>query len=329
MKKIILINFFTVLLIIFFLEIIIRLSNIITLQGYDKNAFYFENDIIFSRPNNSFKVFGVNSRTDSNGFRIPLNNLSYDEDESFTLILGDSVTFGVGVEEKDTFIGILRDSPKNKNLFNSAIFGHNIESFLYILKKNHKKFKKKINRVVIFLCLNDVVPYQGTILENNSKGKENNFKKNMFKNIITLKLNMFLRERSALYVFLKGMITDPIKRHYDYMEALYSNDKNLLEFEKNIIKLTDFMKKNKLSYEYILLPYSHQIRNNCKKELLKPQEMIVSIFKNQNLNLRDYTHDFCKVYNKNDLFLKYDPVHLSKYGHKYVSDLLILDKIFN
>ena len=328
MKKIILINFFAVLLIIFFLEIIIRLLNIVELQGFNKQDFYFENGIIFSKPNNFFKVSGVNSRTDNNGFRIPINNFSYDKDKSFTLILGDSVTFGVGVEEKKTFIGILRDNSKNVNLYNSAIFGHNIESYLYILKKNQKKFKKEINRVVIFLCLNDVIPYQGTIFGNNFKEKENDLKKKIVKNTIALKVNVFLRERSALFVFLKGMITDPIKRHYDYMEALYSNKKNLLEFEKNITEITDFMIKNNLSYEYVLLPYSHQVRNDCKKELLKPQEMIESIFKNQNLNLRDYTHEFCKVYDKNDLFLKYDPVHLSKYGHKYVSDLLILDKVF-
>ena len=39
--------------------------------------------------------------------------------------------------------------------------------------------------------------------------------------------------------------------------------------------------------------------------------------------------NFVKLKIKKDLFIKYDPVHLSRYGHKYIYDLLIRDKIFN
>ena len=61
----------------------------------------------------------------------------------------------------------------------------------------------------------------------------------------------------------------------------------------------------------------------------KPQNEIDKIFSNLKIKLTDYTQNFCLISNKNELFLPYDPVHLSKYGHKYVSDLLIADKIFN
>jgi len=328
-KKIILINFFVVITIIFLLEILIRLLNIVELQGYDKHAFYSENQIIHAKPNSSFKVFGKKSKTDKNGFRIPLNNFSYNNNVRSTLVLGDSVVFGLGVEEKDTFIGILRDNTISNNLYNAAVFGHNIESYLYILKSNFKKFKNEINQVVIFLCLNDIVPFQGTVFEKETKVKENNFEKYIYKNTFALKLNIFLRERSSLFVLLKGIFTSPIERHYNYMSLLYNNENNLEQFETNLSEITDFMIKNNLKFRYILLPYAHQIKGNCKKELLKPQETITQIFKNQNLNLKDYTSEFCKINNKNDLFLKYDPVHLSKYGHKYVSDLLISDNIFN
>ena len=128
MKKVILINFFIILSIILLLEIIIRFSNIVELQGYDKNIFYQENNITLSKPNKTFKDKEKNSRTDEDGFRIPLKNFSYDTNKNFYLILGDSVTYGVGVEEKDSFIGILRE--KKNNLLNTAISGHNLESYL-------------------------------------------------------------------------------------------------------------------------------------------------------------------------------------------------------
>ena len=59
-----LINIFIVFVIILSLEMIIRFLNIVGLQGYEKKAFYFENGIILSKPNNTFKVFGKKSKTD-------------------------------------------------------------------------------------------------------------------------------------------------------------------------------------------------------------------------------------------------------------------------
>ena len=70
MKKIIFIYILFITLIIIFLEIIIRFLNIVGLQGYDKNAFFSENNITFSKPNLNFKVFGKKSKTDEHGFRI-------------------------------------------------------------------------------------------------------------------------------------------------------------------------------------------------------------------------------------------------------------------
>ena len=327
MKKIVIINFFVALGIILTLEVLIRILNIVSLQGYDKQAFYSENGMTFSKSNNTFKVFGIESKTDINGFRIPLKNYLYDNGKNSILILGDSVTYGVGVKEKDSFIGILRNKLVENNLYNTAIFGHNVDSYLYILEKNNKKLENEIAQVVIFLCLNDIVPYQGTIFK--KKNKNNNFQRNIYEYPFAMRINFFLRERSALFVLFKSLFTNPVERHYNYMKVLYDNEKNLIKFKNTISKISNFAKKNNIKYKFVLLPYAHQVINNCEKEFLKPQEIIKETFDKENLLLNDYTYDFCRISNNKDLFLKYDPVHLSKYGHKYVSDLLIRDNIFN
>ena len=329
MKKVILINFFIVISIILLLEIIIRFLNIVGLQGYDKNIFYQENNITFSKPNKTFKVFGKKSRTDGDGFRIPLKNFSYDTNKNFYLILGDSVAYGVGVKEKDSFIGILRE--KKNNLLNTAISGHNLESYLYILEKSNSKFKNKINKVIIFLCLNDASSHQGVIPKeelNKSKNKKNLFE-DYIKNDLILKMNVFLREKSYLFVLIKGLFTNPIKRHYDYMNILYESEENLIKFKKNIKKIHEFSASNNLKLEFVLLPYTYQILKNCDKQFLNPQNEISKIFTSLGLKINNYTNDFCKKSNNKKLFLPYDPVHLSKYGHKYVSKLLIKDKIID
>tara|TARA_B100000963_G_scaffold361409_1_gene396605 strand:- start:3082 stop:4077 length:996 start_codon:yes stop_codon:yes gene_type:complete len=330
-KKIIAINLFIVLIIILLLEFGIRFFNLVGMQGFEKEAFLKENGITFSKPNRSFKVFGKNSKTDQFGFRIPLRDFSYDNSKKFTLILGDSVTFGVGVEEKDTFVGILREKLNKNNLLNTAIFGHNIESYFYILKKNQKKFNDSIDKVIIFICLNDVVPYQGVVskedLNKNKITNENESK--IFQNNIAIQVNLFLRERSAIFVLVKSLFTRPVERHYNIMRDLYNNKKNLLEFKNNLSQIVEYSFDNKLPIEFILLPYAHQINNNCREDLLFPQNELIKIFNGLNLKLYNYTNKFCKMPDKNNLFLKYDPVHLSKHGHMRVSDLLIADKILN
>ena len=84
-----------------------------------------------------------------------------------------------------------------------------MKKYLYILKKNHENFKSNINQVIIFLCLNDIVPYQGTIFEDN-KPIKSNFQKNIIENSLAININIFFREKSALFVFLKGILTNPI-----------------------------------------------------------------------------------------------------------------------
>ena len=151
MKKVIFINFFIVIALIIFLEALTRTFNIVGKQGYDQEAFYSEKNITFSKPNKNFTVYGIETFTDEYGFRVPSQKFSYLKDKNFQLILGDSVTYGVGVREENSFVGLLRVESES-NLLNTAIFGYNLESYLYILKKNTKKFNKKIDKVIIFLC---------------------------------------------------------------------------------------------------------------------------------------------------------------------------------
>ena len=54
MKKVLFFNLIIIISIIFFLEILIRLLNIVELQGYDKDVYYLENDIILNKPNKIF-----------------------------------------------------------------------------------------------------------------------------------------------------------------------------------------------------------------------------------------------------------------------------------
>ena len=325
MKKIILINFFFIIIVIFLLEILVRTTNLAGVQGYDKDLFYSENDITLSKPNKKLKIFGKFSKTDSNGFRIPLENFSYDDNKKSILILGDSVSFGVGMNEKDTFVGLMRKKSK-ENLLNSSISGHNLKSHSYLLKKYHEKFREKINNVVIILCLNDIISFQGVVKKNNEK--KNNFINKNIKNNIAIKINVFFREKSALFVFFKGSLTNPVKRHFRLMNSFYEDNSKLDALAENLSYIQKYATSNNLNIKFVLLPYAYQIQKKCVSDLMRPQKNIKKIFNKLNLKIYDYTENFCKYSGDEKLFLPFDPVHLSKYGHIYVLKLLKSDKIF-
>ena len=60
---------------------------------------------------------------------------------------------------------------------------------------------------------------------------------------------------------------------------------------------------------------------------MKPQLEIRKVFNKLNIKLNDFTIDFCEKSKNIDLFLTYDPVHLSIVGHKFVNRLIIKKKL--
>ena len=331
MKKVIFVNIIIISTLFIFFEILIRSLNLVGLQGIDKGFFFSENDIILNKPNSTIlKVAGKKVKTDEKGFRIPLKGYEFRNNVKSTFILGDSVSFGFGVREQDTFVGILRDQV-NTNLINSSVIGHNLESYIYLLNKHIKKSREKFDKAIIFLCLNDIHLKQGVASEDELK-KNTDYQKDSFfikflKNKTFVKINIFLREKSALFVFLKSIGTNSVKRHYEYMRKAYEDDNLLVKYSEYIKEIKNFSELNNLEINFVLLPYSYQVIKNCEKQYIQPQIKVKRIFQELNLDLYDFTNNFCTDSNGKNFFIGYDPVHLSNAGHKFVSILLIENKI--
>tara|TARA_Y200000002_G_scaffold214876_1_gene177341 strand:- start:323 stop:706 length:384 start_codon:yes stop_codon:yes gene_type:complete len=121
-------------------------------------------------------------------------------------------------------------------------------------------------------------------------------------------------------MFIKGIGTDPSKR---WFLNLYENFKKKdLDGTKNyFISLKNFSTKIQSDFIVILLPYEFQTRN-CSKNILKPQKEISDILLNLNIEFKDLTNVFCNQKNPKKNFYKFDPMHLSKLGHKLVYNTL-------
>ncbi len=271
----------------------------------------------YFKPNSSGVIFDKEVFIDKYGFRIPKKNFEYIGNKNIFLI-GDSATFGNGVLEEDTFAGLLRKNFNNINFYNSSVPGYQIKHHLINLEKI-KRFEN-VEKIIYFFTLNDVLNSANiTGIKKEKKIKEGSF---ILKDIKLIReLNNFLRNKSYFYMYIKGKLTDPSKRWFTSINNFYQ--KNDLEFlNANFKKMENFSKNINAELFIVVLPYEYQTRN-CEKNSLLPQNKLRVIASKNNVKYLDFTDYFCNLIKPEKYFYKFDPMHLSKKGHKLVYNNII------
>jgi len=328
MKKIIIINFLIIIFLIISLELIVKYYKLSDLMGMESEKLISrdQNKLKF-KPNTSGLVFNKIVYTDKNGFRVPNKNYAYKGTNDSIIFFGDSVTFGNGIEETKTFVGLARKYFINYNFHNISLPGYQIKDH----KDNLEMIKKikKINHIIYVFTLNDI-DFNNNVV--NIADKKVN-KDKLVEKLKTINLinyfNFWLRNKSYLYMYIKGISSDPSKRWFEYDYNLYNNDLLLNNFESFIDNLSEETNAQKIKLSILILPYEYQTRKNkCKYENLMPQTKIKKILLDKKINYYDLTDLFCSQKITKKLFYKFDPMHLSERGHNLVFNF-IKNEIFN
>lgn len=317
MKKILIVNFFGVLLLIIFFEIISNFFKLSGLMGIQNGLLYEKNKTNFLNPNKKGIVFDEIVFTDRYGYRVPSINFEYLNKNS-NFILGDSVAFGNGVKEEYTFIGLMRKRFKDQNFINSSVPGYQLKDHVNVIL-NSKEFDN-VNHVLYFFTLNDIYGSSNVKKFNNKKKDEADYDLKKIK--LFNKLNIFLRNKSYLYMFVKGLGTDPSKRWFLNLNKEYENI-DIDQIKKQFSSLDYFSKNINSNLIVILLPYEYQTRT-CSKNVLNPQKKIIEILISSKIDYKDFTNYFCNQKKPKNYFYKFDPMHLSKEGH-----MLVFNKLKN
>lgn len=323
MKKLIVINFLITFLILLLFEFTIRVFNLSNLMGIDSKLMFQRNENHFMTPNSSGLIFDAKVYIDNNGYRVPSKSYKYEGSKN-VLFIGDSVTFGNGVLEEETFVGKLRKDFPKINFINTSVPGHQIRN--YEKKINIFSEFKNVEKVFYIITLNDI--YSSSNISNyynekiSEQKRQENFWVRLRKINIIGKINSSLRDKSYLYMYIKGKFSDPSKRYYKNIDKFYR--------ENSISSLSNFVDllKKRLNVElYIItLPYEYQTRE-CKEQDLVPQDKIKEIMdKKKEIKYFDLSLQFCNTYEPKKNFIKFDPMHLSLYGHNVVYKFL-KDKI--
>ena len=86
--------------------------------------------------------------------------------------------------------------------------------------------------------------------------------------------------------------------------------------------MKNFEKSKNIIIKFVILPYEHQLSNNCDKKFLLPQKKIIKVLKENKFDYINLTKNFCDYSNPEKLYINFDPVHLSVKGHGLVFKLI-------
>ena len=319
-KKTIIINLIFIIVLVVLLEFAVKSFNLSGIMGMDSHLIEKVNFIHKLKKNNEGKVFGKTIYTDSNAFRVPSRNFRYSKNKSSIFFIGDSTTFGNGVDEPNTFVGKLRIEKKKFNFLNSAVPGYQIiqhEKNINILREF-----RNIKKIFYVFTLNDVFEINQIYNVNEKKdgiNPDDSFFDKLKKIKIFSFINIYLRNKSYLYMFIKGIASDPPRRHFKHVLSYYKNKNEYMNVKNYFIKLKKYSDRNNIDLTILILPYEFQTRkNNCYGKNLIPQSTIEKILISSKIEYRNYTSLFCNFKNPKKLYYKFDPMHLSKEGHSLI-----------
>ena len=255
------------------------------------------------RPGAKGLCFGLPVEIDESGHRLMSGPSQW---KTSWLILGDSVTFGVGVETEKTFVGLLQSAFPTVKIWNASVVGHNIENYKQVLL-NFDLAKESVSKVILFYCLNDAEDALATV--SNPVGSERVF--------------AFLRRHSKFYMLLKGLVTDRSKsyffhdlQNYDHANLKYGRAVKLIN------EMRDYLADRGIEFAVIILPYEYQLRdqNNIN---LRPQSLLTEDLRNRNICYYDPVRCFLeKTNDSRQAFLHADAMHLSSKGHTIIFDCI-------
>ncbi len=322
MKKIIslvLYNIIAVIIILFILEFFVRLLHPeIKSQGTDKQ-------LILDNAYNDSPGFKPGSKGTSNGVDLTVDNyglrqmsIPVDTNKVSWLLIGDSVTMGLGVESDSTFAFQLQTQNRNVNILNSGYFGYSIKDYKNVF--DHFLAKKKelhIQKILLCWCLNDI--YFGEIKEYETPGGGIRY---FFNDVLT-----WLRWNSRLYTFVKTYVSDRPKEYYEFDKHYYKTETPL--FSKTVKTLTEFneeCKKRNIEFRVVLLPYEYQLR---EKDNYQPQALLKNQLETNGVKVTDiYFYKTKEMTNSKLYYLFGDGIHFSPAGHKWIADVITTELTF-
>jgi len=278
-------------------------------------------------PNIEGESFGAKIITDSTGFRIDPSLPRRKKEKETILVLGDSVTLGIGVDACDTYPFMLQRMLRDCRIINAAATGYFVSDYINVLKTILPKLD--VDGVIIGLCLNDFSNLSQAhikeVLNEDYKLRYPNPIVRFLKYISTdlFDFNKYLRVHSRAYRLIKHLSTDTSKNYFLADYAYYNIPQNQDLIAGELMRLRDLLKAEKKWIILFILPYEYQLREavSAEADITKPQRMITEIASAEGLEAIDLLPFYKKACKDlkggpKSLYLFDDAMHFSAEGHE-------------
>jgi hypothetical protein len=180
----------------------------------------------------SGEELGALVMTDEHGFRTSARSRQHNISEEQILVLGDSVSVGVGVEAEQTYPSLLEDK-LGKRVLNASVTGYGIVDYAEVLGHIAGNFKPQL--VIVGICLNDVSPTSQanivTLTRTRKEDVEVSPDERRYPTLLMrtlryindnyLNFHSFLGSHSRTYVLLKSFAADSARDHFEADRLYY------------------------------------------------------------------------------------------------------------
>ena len=271
------------------------------------------------------------------------------------VFLGDSFTYGYGVDYKDSFTGIIENKIKNYEIYNLAVPGYGIQKYHYQLNEFLKK--KTASKIFLVLDMTDIndaifrwnkvkeidtpVIKSKHVLKNISNWKK--FKNSNFKGtrLLIYNLRNFLRFLKLKIISTnmgsKDRALSSERANFTYKKLDGDNKLNQTKFlnsiniiKNNFQKISNLATNNNANLYLVIFPWPETLING-QSEFNWEKFAVNLCSKNNCKKLINFFEDFnyIKENNQNWKNLIYidDDVHFKKFGNEIIASKIIKELI--
>ena len=273
------------------------------------------------RAGGSGTSFGVPVSIDEDGFRRTSAAPSVYRPSATILMLGDSVTFGVGVAGPETFVGRLQAARPDLRIINAAAPLYNMEDYRNLLERLPLE-SWGVRHAYLFYNLNDVFG-RSTLVADDAQ------KRSWY---AVLRVATWCQRavvgQSKLYVLLKSLRQGDISlANFKYNLRQYEPDSPRFRTTLSLLKESRAAAARRgIELRVVLLPHEPQLRDPPLPDGWKPQHLLSGFLEERGIGYLDLAGAFSSGTGASrSLFLYADHMHLSPDGHAVVFKAILED----
>ena len=225
------------------------------------------------------------------------------------LIMGDSVTEGVGVDDSSTFAALCAPAIDSLAVSNISLIGWSIKDYNNVLHSLlNMQNGTPIHTLWLFYCLNDIY----------GDSKASGLPTMGHKGLLSY-INALLQHRYATYTLLKLFLYQHSDYYYQYDSQFYSNSQKVNLLLADLTAMDSLCTARGIQFKLFILPYRSQLsdaKNNA------PQQVMAHALSAHHISFLDLLPTLATATNPEKLYLFADEIHLSPMGHLMVADAL-------